>query len=84
MMGIAKPVLMSAGDETSPFPEDACIRIDAGLAETPMLADYMMWLCGSPRNAREIGRRAAAHIAARHSAGEAARAYVELLSSCCR
>ena len=84
MMGIAKPVLLSAGEETSPFPEDACIRIDPGLAETPMVADYMMWLCGAPSNAREIGRRAAAHIAARHSPEEAARAYVELLSSCCR
>jgi glycosyltransferase involved in cell wall biosynthesis len=82
MMGIGKPVLVTAGEETSPFPEDACIRIDPGLAETSMLADYMMWLCGSLATAREIGARAAAHIAARHSPAQAARAYVELLSSC--
>ena len=82
MMGIGKPVFVTAGEEASPFPEDACIRMDPGLAETSMLADYMMWLCGSPAIAREIGARAAAGIALRHSPAQAARAYVELLSSC--
>jgi hypothetical protein len=84
MMGIGKPVLMSAGEETSPFPQDACIPIDPGLAETSMLADYMVWLCGSPAIAREIGARAAACVAARHLPAQAARAYVELLSCCGR
>ena len=37
-----------------------------------------------PEQARQIGARAAAHIAAHHSPDLVARRYFELLSSCCR
>jgi hypothetical protein len=84
MMGIGKPVLVTAGDETSRFPEDACIRIDPGVAELPMLTEYMMWLSEFPEKAREAGQRAAAYIASRHSPAGVARSYFDLLSSCCR
>jgi glycosyltransferase involved in cell wall biosynthesis len=83
LMGIGKPVLVSAGEETARFPGDACIRIDSGLAETAMLTEYMVWLSACPETARAIGDKAAAHIAAHHSPAGAARRYFELLSSCC-
>jgi glycosyltransferase involved in cell wall biosynthesis len=84
LMGLGKPVLVSAGEEVSCFPEDGAIRIDPGLAEEAMLVEYMMWLVEHPGKAREIGARAAAHIAAHHSLEGAARQYFELLSCCCR
>ncbi len=84
LMGIGKPVLVSAGEEVARFPENVVIRIDRGLAEEPMLVDYMMWLVEHPEKAREIGVRAAAYIAEQHSLELAARRYFELLSSCCR
>ncbi|MGO9093652.1 MAG: hypothetical protein ACLQGV_00370 [Bryobacteraceae bacterium] len=79
MMGLGKPVLMTSGEETARLPEDACLRVPAGLAEEPALADYMMWLCDARVAAREIGRRAAAHIATHHAPSLAARRYWELL-----
>jgi glycosyltransferase involved in cell wall biosynthesis len=84
LMGLGKPVLVSAGEETEAFPEDAAIRIDRGLAEEAMLVEYMVWLERHREKAREIGARAAAHIAAHHSLELSARRYFELLSSCCR
>jgi glycosyltransferase involved in cell wall biosynthesis len=84
LMGIGKPVLVSAGDETASFPADAVLRVDPGLAEESALAEYMMWLPGRPEFARRIGARAAAHIAAHHSLADAAASYFRLLSSCCR
>jgi glycosyltransferase involved in cell wall biosynthesis len=84
MMGIAKPVLLSEGEENARFPLDTCVRIDPGVAELPMLVEYMVWLTEHRRQAREIGRRAAAHIAEHHAPARAASSYFELLSSCCR
>lgn len=80
LMGIGKAVLVTSGDEYARVPETACIRIDPGPAETEMLADYMRWLASSSDIAREIGRRAAAHIASEHSLDRCARLYLEALS----
>ncbi len=77
-MGIGKPVLVSAGEEVARFPDDAVIRIERGLAEEPQLVDYMMWLVEHPERARQIGGRAAAHIAGRHSPDLAARQLLRL------
>jgi hypothetical protein len=82
MMGIGKPVLLSAGAETARLPEAACLRVPAGLAEERVLAEYMRWLVGARVAAREIGLRAAAHIAAHHSLAEASRRYWDLLCDC--
>jgi glycosyltransferase involved in cell wall biosynthesis len=66
-MGIGKPVIVSNGLEVSPFPEAACIRIDTGATEEPMLCAAMRWLATCPSDAREIGARAAKHIANQHA-----------------
>lgn len=81
LMGIGKPVIMTAGAEASAFPEDACLRVDPGAAEVPMLAEYMTWLAGRPDYAHEIGRRAQAHIHARHSPEAVAREYWQVMIS---
>ena len=79
LMGIGKPALVTEGEETARFPPDACLRVPAGLAEEAALFDYMMWLAESRSSAREIGLRAAAHIAVRHEPAAAARRHWELL-----
>ncbi len=79
LMGIGKPVLMSAGEETARFPETACLRVDHGLAEADMLTEYMTWLAGDREAAAEIGRRGAAHIREHHSLESVARRYWEVL-----
>ena len=83
MMGIGKPVLVTAGEETARLPEAACLRVPAGLAEERVLAEYMRWLGESRAAARAIGLRAAAHVAAHHSPAEASRHYWELLCEYC-
>jgi glycosyltransferase involved in cell wall biosynthesis len=57
MMGLRKPVILTAGEETAGFPESAAVRIDPGVAEREMLAHYMMWFTESPQAAREVGIR---------------------------
>jgi len=79
LMGIGKPVLMSAGEETARFPETACLRVDHGLAEADMLTEYMMWLAGDREAAAEIGRRGASCIREHHSLESVARRYWEVL-----
>jgi glycosyltransferase involved in cell wall biosynthesis len=81
LMGIGKPVIMTAGAEVSAFPEDTCLRVDPGAAEVPMLAEYMTWLAGRPDYAREIGRRAQEHIHARHSLEAVANEYWRVMIS---
>ncbi len=82
LMGASKPVLMTAGAETSRFPECACLRVDAGVAEEDMLAEYMFLLAGSAPDAEAIGRRAAAYIREVHAPHRVARSFWQALSAC--
>ena len=79
LMGIGKPVVVTAGEETSAFPEDAVVRVDPGPAETSMLAHALAWLSQNPEKAREIGRRARAFIAGRHSPDRVAASVIEVV-----
>jgi glycosyltransferase involved in cell wall biosynthesis len=81
LMGIGKPVIVTGGEETVSFPGSACLKVDAGVSEMGMLTDYMRWLAASPKDAREIGARAAACIAARHHPASVASAYWGVLES---
>jgi len=78
MMGLGKPVVVTRGEEVAAFPELSVIRIDPGQAEVEMLAHYLRALAASAEMRREIGARAAAYIAERHSLEDAARMYLEL------
>lgn len=80
LMGIGKPVAFSDGAEIARIPENACLRIQTGLSEQEMLAAYITWLARDRAVAREIGRRAAAHIAAHHSVETVAAHYWEVLT----
>jgi len=79
MMGIGKPVIVSSGEENTRIPEAACVSVDPGQAEEPMLAAYMRWLAESPEAVLEIGRRAAEHIASEHSTERCAALYGQAL-----
>jgi glycosyltransferase involved in cell wall biosynthesis len=82
-MGIGKPVLVTDNEENSCFPEAACLRVEAGVAEVDSLVEYMVWLAQFPGAAREIGSRAARHIREHHSLDDVADAYWKVLSNCC-
>ena len=79
MMGIGKALIFTAGEEIARFPENACLRVDVGVAEESSLAEYIVWLARDRGAAREIGARGGAHIAAEHAPEKVARTYWETL-----
>ena len=81
LMGLGKPVLMTDSPENTRYPEDACIRIPASVAERASLIEHMRLLARMRRTAQEIGRRAAAHIASHHAIESVAAQYWEILRS---
>lgn len=82
LMGLGKTVLVSAGEETSRFPEAACIRVDPGQAEEEMLAEYLVWLARCPADSRAIGQQAAEHIREQHAPARVAGLYWRALTDC--
>jgi glycosyltransferase involved in cell wall biosynthesis len=80
LMGLGKPVILTAGCETARFPDSGCLRVDAGPAEEEMLAEYMVWLARFPGDARSIGERAATHIREFHDPAKVAALYWQALS----
>jgi glycosyltransferase involved in cell wall biosynthesis len=82
LMGLGKTVLVSAGQETSRFPESACVRVDPGQAEEEMLVEYLVWLARHPDDSRAIGQRAAAYIRQHHAPAHAGELYWQALQDC--
>ena len=82
LMGLGKTVLVSAGEETSRFPEAACVRIDPGQAEEEMLCEYLVWLARCPGDARAIGQRAKEYIREHHAPAHVAGLYWRALTDC--
>ncbi|HTS26410.1 MAG TPA: glycosyltransferase [Bryobacteraceae bacterium] len=80
-MGIGKPVLLTDAPESSRFPEDACLRIDVGVAERESLYEHMIVIASTPELGSEVGARAALHIRTKHRVDEIARQYWALLNS---
>lgn len=78
-MGIGKPVLLSKGLEVSRFPASACVPLDTGPSEEPMLSAAVCWLARNPRDAREIGARAQAHVTRLHDVEVVAAKYWQIL-----
>lgn len=79
LMGLGKPVIVTAGEETAPLPEPACLKVDCGVAEQAMLAEYMKLLAAAPVTGREIGLRAAEYIAANHAVWNVGKRYFDVL-----
>ncbi len=82
LMGIGKPVLLTAGNETADIPDAAAIRIHPGTLETDMLSEYMLWLTRFPADARAIGALARQHICTEHAGARVAAAYWKALAEC--
>lgn len=80
LMGVGKCVAVTGGEETSAFPDGAVIRVAAGPAEEEMLTAFLFWLAANPARAREIGARAAAHIAEYHALPRVAAEYWRVLN----
>jgi glycosyltransferase involved in cell wall biosynthesis len=81
LMGIGKPVLLTAGEECSRFPEDACVRVAPGIGEREGLWENMVLLTSMSGVAGAIGQRGANHVRARHRVEDCAQAYWNLLSA---
>lgn len=79
MMGIAKPVMVTTGEETARYPETACFRIPPGVAEKASLTEHSVVVASLPQSAREMGKRGAGHIHSIHSLERVAEKYWETL-----
>lgn len=82
LMGAGKPVLMTAGLETSQFPESACLKVDPGVAEEDMLREFMRMLARSPSDARMIGQRASDYVREVHAPQRVAGEFWRVLDAC--
>jgi len=67
LMGLGKPTIVTANEDTSGWPAAIAFPVDPGLAEEEMLREAMLWMVRNPGEARAIGRRAAWHIEHTHS-----------------
>jgi glycosyltransferase involved in cell wall biosynthesis len=83
MMGIGKPVFLTDGLEIARIPDDACVRIPAGIAERDSLLHHMILLTSIARVASAMGLRGAAHIEAHHRVNQVGKQYWDLLSASC-
>ncbi len=84
LMGIGKPVIVSEGPETGEIPEAACLRVPPEIDEEAVLLDQMALIAEFPDIRRRIGARGAAHIHSRHSLGNAAKQYWQVIDSITR
>jgi hypothetical protein len=83
-MGAGIPAMVTAGEENERYPDAACLRGDPCPAETAGLCDYMILAARFPASRREMGRCAAAYIAAHHAPEKVAGLYWKVLcESCC-
>jgi glycosyltransferase involved in cell wall biosynthesis len=67
MMGLGKPVVLTAYDETAPFPENVCLRIEPGVGEAESLAHMLILLADDPADRKLLGTLAARHIRRFHA-----------------
>jgi glycosyltransferase involved in cell wall biosynthesis len=80
LMGLGKPVLMTDSRECSRYPEEACFRIPAGVAEKRSLIESMQLLVCVHGVAEAIGARAKSYIEEHHALEKVAKQYSEALA----
>ncbi len=66
LMGLGKPVILSDSPESARYPEDACLRVPSGAAESDSLRHNLILLASVREAAKAIGENAAAHVQAHH------------------
>jgi hypothetical protein len=81
MMSYAKPVILSATQETSAFPAGTCVRIDTGLREKEELAHMLAWLLQFRHDARMIGANAQEYVTREHAPDRVAALYWEAIAA---
>lgn len=79
LMGMGKPVIMTAGPENEALPAAGCLRVAQGIAESRELFDCMALVTEFPQTAKDIGREGRRHILAHHSPEAVARQYRQVL-----
>ena len=79
LMGLGKPVLLTDSEENARFPEHACLRIPAGVAEQSSLREHMLLLLSMQGFRETIGQHAADFIRTQHSLEQIARLYWDTL-----
>jgi glycosyltransferase involved in cell wall biosynthesis len=75
LMGASKTVLLTDSLENARFPDTACLRIAAGVAEEDSLLHHMALLISVREAAREIGWRASEHVMQHHQVARVAEQY---------
>lgn len=80
MMGIGKPVLMTAGEELAAFPWGSYVPIDTGLGEEAHVEEWMLSLARFRKYGKEIGDLARRHIRREHAAPDVAQRLYEVLN----
>jgi glycosyltransferase involved in cell wall biosynthesis len=81
MMGLARPVILTAGEENAAIPGAAALRVAPGVGEAEELLEYMAMICGFPQVGKEIGAVARRHVAEKHSLEGVVRDYWGVLRS---
>jgi glycosyltransferase involved in cell wall biosynthesis len=81
LMGLGKPVMVTDSPECARYPQDSCVRVAAGAAESDSLRQNMILLASAPEAAKTVGENAAAHIQTRHRLEWVGEQYWELLKT---
>lgn len=81
LMSLAKPVLVTAGQEYAAFPQSAYLPIEPGPAEQHHLEEWMVQLARHRDWAQHIGHTAAAHLRLHHAPSIIARQFLDALQS---
>jgi glycosyltransferase involved in cell wall biosynthesis len=79
MMGAGKAVMLTESPENAPFPQTACVRVEAGLRERQALYEHMVLLTSFAGLPREIGANAANHVRCHHALTHVAASYWDTL-----
>jgi glycosyltransferase involved in cell wall biosynthesis len=79
MMGMGKPVIVTASEENADIPATACLRVNPGIAEGAELLDHMVLVSEFPGIARQIGDTARHRIREHHSLDQVVRRYWQIL-----
>jgi len=81
IMSYGKPVLVTNTDSLAEFPDDCVIKVNPGVTEVTEICQGLLALAGDESLRKQIGQAAAAHVAENHTWEQAARSYVDFLSS---
>lgn len=79
LMGAGCATLLTAGEETSRFPQGTFLPCDTGTCEEEEILLYWMWACRDRASLRRMGAAASEFIQSEHSAARAASLYAATL-----